>query len=96
MKQTINFSQFTDQFQAVRPDNFTYEGLRALYDYFEKWGEDCGGDIELDVIAISCEFTEYEDLEGIQANYSDIEDITDLRNHTRVIEFDTGIIIQDY
>lgn len=46
MKQTVNFSMFCDQFRAIRPDNFSYNGLKALYDYLEDIE-----DYELDVIA---------------------------------------------
>lgn len=53
MRQAINFSQFNDAFQAIRPDNFSYEGLRVLFEYFEEYDN-----MELDVIAICCEFNE--------------------------------------
>ena len=58
MKQAINFSQFNDAFQSIRPDNFSYEGLRLLYDYFEAYAEDTGQEVDLDVIAICCEYVE--------------------------------------
>ena len=50
MKTTVYFSEFCDYFRDIRPDNFSYQGLRVLYDYLE--------DIELDVIAICCDFSE--------------------------------------
>ena len=59
MKQTINFSQFHDAFRNMdRMDNFSYQGLRVLYDWFNDYDDDCGTDTELDVIAICCEFSE--------------------------------------
>lgn len=58
MKQTINFSQFRDDFQAIRPDNFSYEGQKALFEYLEQFEEDTGEELELDVIAICCDFSE--------------------------------------
>lgn len=63
MKQTINFSQFHDAFQSIRPDNFSYEGLRVLYDWFvdQEYNDQDGitcNEIELDVIAICCDFNE--------------------------------------
>jgi hypothetical protein len=53
--QTIdNASQFRDQFrQCGRGDQFTYEALGLLFDYLN----DCGEEIELDVIAICCDYT---------------------------------------
>ena len=37
MKQTINFSAFMDAFRAHdRHDQFSYQALRALFDYIEE------------------------------------------------------------
>lgn len=85
----VTFSDFRDAFQAVRPDNFTYEGQKALFDYLTDLEEQ-----ELDVIALCCDYTEYSGLEELQTDYPDIEDIGDLQQHTAVIEFKGGIIIQ--
>jgi len=57
MKQTINFSMFVDGF-SNRKDNFSYSGLKAMFEYFEKLDDDCGQEMEFDPIAICCEFTE--------------------------------------
>ena len=98
MLQAINFTDFTDAFNAHgRRDQFTYAGLRALFDYLECLEDDTGEPIELDVIALCCDFTEWESLEEIQAAYTDIESIADLHDNTTVIEFGVGqYIIQDY
>jgi hypothetical protein len=74
MIQTIRFSQFTDEFNAVRPNNFSYEGLSLLFDHIEDLERDSGEQYELDVIALCCEWCE-DTPENIAANYSiDIED----------------------
>lgn len=90
----LTFSDFRDAFQAVRPDNFTYEGQKALFDYLTDLEEQTGEEQELDVIALCCDYTEYSDLEELQTDYPDIEDMNELKDHTTVIEFDGGIIIQ--
>lgn len=55
MRITINKSQFRDEFaRQGRGNQFSYEALGLLFDYFE----DCGLDYELDVIGICCEFVE--------------------------------------
>ena len=59
IKQTVTESYFRDAFQAIRPDNFSYEGLGALYEYLESMSEQMGEAFELDVLAICCDFTEY-------------------------------------
>ena len=64
IKQTVTESDFRDAFQAIRPDNFTYEGLGALYDYLWELSEQIGEAFELDVIALCCDFTEYSEDEA--------------------------------
>lgn len=97
MKKTISLYDFRKGFEDMnRSNNFSYEGLTALFEYFEQLENDCSIEIELDVIAICCEYTEYENIEELQKNYSDIEDMEDLYNHTQVITFDGGFIIQDF
>lgn len=58
MKQSINSSTFRGAFQSMRPDNFTDEGLDALFSYLEGYEEETGEEMELDVIALCCEFSE--------------------------------------
>ena len=59
MKTTVTFSDFVDSFRNYgREDQFSYQALRVLYDFFEDMDESCGTEIELDVIAICCEFCE--------------------------------------
>jgi hypothetical protein len=101
MKQSIGFCQFTDKFRDMgRKESFTYDGLKALYDYLEQYGEDCGQEVELDVIALCVEYTEYEDLAEFHANYDkdDYPDIDTIRDNTQVIEIDgtDGFIILDF
>ena len=69
MIQTINEYQFADAFNKIRPDNFSYEGLKALYDYLEEFEDDTGEKIELDVIALCCDYTEYENLKEFENDY---------------------------
>ena len=71
MKQTICLSQFQNAFNAIRPNNFSYEGLEQLFNYFESYEDDTGEQIELDVIAICCEYQE-SSIEEILSSY-DIE-----------------------
>lgn len=60
MYQTINtVSTFRDEFRACgRGDQFSHEALGLLFDYLEAYEVDTGEMIELDVIAICCEFSE--------------------------------------
>ena len=61
-----NASQFRDEFrQCGRADQFSYEALGLLFDYFEE----IDSDYDLDVIAICCEYAE-ENPEGIAKDYA--------------------------
>ena len=81
MKQNINEYDFRRAFETIRPDNFSYEGQGALFESFEQLEEDTGSEIELDVIAICCDFAEYT-LEELNAEYDlDLEDIDEAIEH---------------
>lgn len=58
MKTTVSIYDFRDAFIKVRPDNFSYEALGHLFEYLERMEEDTGEEMELDVVAICCEFSE--------------------------------------
>ena len=97
MKQNVSEYDFIDGFMKIRPDNFSRNGLQCLYDYLINYEEDTGVEMEFDVIAICCDFSEYKDLKEINEQYGkDFEDLDDLREYTQVIECDNSIIIQDY
>ena len=85
MKQSINEYDFRNAFIKLRPDNFTYEGLTALYNHLEDLEQDTGQEIELDVIALCCDFSEYENLEEYKKNYSSINSIEDIQSATTYI-----------
>ena len=57
---TVDFSMFADAFRRMgREDQFSREALEALFEYIENYEEDTGIRVELDVIGLCCEFTEY-------------------------------------
>ena len=59
MKQTINLHTFRDAFYKMgRKDQFSYEGLEILFNYLEEVAQDSGEAIELDVIALCCDYAE--------------------------------------
>ena len=71
MKRTINFNDFVDEFNRFedRKDQFSYHGKRALFEHVENYEEDTGKQIELDIVALCCEFTEFANLEEFQEVY---------------------------
>jgi hypothetical protein len=66
---TVNLHNFREAFRTLRPENFSYDGLAALFDYLEQHEEATGEPMELDVIALCCDYTEYESLAEYQASY---------------------------
>ena len=95
MIQTIDIYQFADAFHKMsRGDNFTYNGLRALYDYLEQYEDDTGEQMELDVIALCCEYNEYHNIQDFQEDYGDdYESIEDIEQETQVIMIDDDSFI---
>jgi len=101
MKQTVNIHQFRDAFQVQRPSQFSHSALSALFDYLEELERDTGDEIELDVIALCCDWSEY--FSAVNActawgwTLSDEnEALEKLRDNTQVIQFDGGILVQDF
>ena len=98
MKTDVNFDDFSRWFNHNRPNNFTYEGLRALFDYLEEYEEDTEAEIDFDPIAICCEYTEYKDLAEFNDNYgNNLSTLEEVGEYTQVIDIDgASFIIQDY
>lgn len=95
---TLTRFRFVEEFRKIRPDNFSYEGLHALFDYFEDLSHDIGQPIEFDPIAICCDYTEYESFKQFQEvygieNYSNDEMINYIEDNSEVINVDNGNII---
>jgi len=58
--QAVGFSQFCDAFLGDRNATFSYKGKRALFDYLENYSEETGEIVELDIVALCCDYTEYD------------------------------------
>ena len=98
MKIVINEQAFIDTFQKFRPNQFTYEGLTALFEYLEEFEDATGEEIELDVIGLCCDYCEYDNLKEFQDEYGkEYETMEDIENQTMVIPIDEeSFIIQQF
>lgn len=78
MKQTVNFSDFVDAFRAYdRYDQFGYQALMVIFEHLEELEESTGQELELDVVAICCDYAT-DNWENIAENYSiDLSGIDD-------------------
>jgi hypothetical protein len=90
MYQSINEYQFRDAFHSMgRGDQFSYEALNLLFDYLEQYEVDSGQGVELDVIALCCEFSEdhYKDIFNTYYIECDSEEPTDEEVKQAVIDY---------
>ena len=87
--ETVSKSHFIEAFKSIRPDNFSYEGLTALYEYFDELSDD--QNIEFDVIEICCSYREFDNVDQfISEGYTSsiINSIDDIEELTTVIRID--------
>jgi len=56
---TLHEAQFVDEFQKIRKENFSYDGLKTLFQYLDDLSEDTGENIEFDPHDLCCQFSEY-------------------------------------
>jgi len=92
MKETVTVYRFRDAFMQsdTYKNNFSYEGLHALFEHLEEleWEMD-GMEFELDVVAFCCDYAEYDSLDDFNADYSSDDKVytmADIREETVVIE----------
>ena len=99
MKQTVSEYDFVQAFRDMNRENqFSEAGLSALFDYLEQYEDNTGEEIELDVIALCCDFVEYDNIAEFQTDYGDeYETVEDIEQATCVIMIDDeAFIIQAF
>ena len=95
--QNVNQWDFRQALKTDEYTSWTSEAIEALYDHYDQLSDDMGEDIQLDPIAIRCEWSEYH-VQELYDNYSHIFDDVDvewddydsqvkvLNNHTFTID----------
>jgi len=60
MKTTVSKQHFIDAFLTSNSysDNFSYDGLEILFDYLEEMENGCETELEFDLVAIACDYSE--------------------------------------
>jgi hypothetical protein len=92
VKQSINRNQFIAEFDHMnRGDNFSNTGRSCLFDHIEQLESDLGQELEFDVIALCCDYSEIA-ISDIKSE-TGCEDLDELRDNTIVIEVDDETII---
>ena len=62
----------------TNPGNFSYDGIRALFEYLEDLSEGMGEPIELDIIALCCDYAEYGTARDAIGEYDNDEEVASL------------------
>ena len=98
MKQSVNIYDFERAFKRCERDNFSYDGLKALFEYLEEYEDSTGEEVELDVIALCCEYMEYDSLKEYNDDYgTKYSEIDTIQDDTTLIKIDdNSFIIQQY
>ena len=72
---TLDKYSFADAFKRYnRQDQFSPKGLEVLFDYLEEFSDSTGEPVELDVIALCCEYYELSIQELINNYNIDVSD----------------------
>ena len=90
MKETVTFNSFYRAFvKRGRAEAWTHNGLYALFEYIEEMESDLGEEMELDVIAFDCEFTEWENIREYNKAYdTDYEYAYEVSENCSFIDID--------
>lgn len=94
-----NGDELRHEFQGYgRGEQFSRWGFDALFKFLDDFSEDTGEDIQLDVIEICCEWSEYDSVEEACEQYGDhIQTLDDLSDHTHTLLLDSGgVVIRDF
>ena len=95
--QKINQSAFIDEFARYdREKDYSYDAKCALFDYYSELADETGEPIEVDVIDICGDWSEFESLDELnKATENDYESVEDIDDFT-VIQLDNGNLLAAY
>lgn len=95
--QTVNtVYQFEDAFkEANRSDQFSWEGMKALFTWLEEYSENTGENVDLDVVALCCDYTECESIDEFMDQYGKHSDI-DMQEFSEASDDEQLDMIRDY
>jgi len=107
MKMTLNTSQVAHQLFADKNAGWTWAGAMALAEYLEQYEAASNTEMELDVVAIRCDYSEYASLMDWAECYFGAGKVPDelhndetIREHIQdngeIVEFDGGVIVSSF
>jgi hypothetical protein len=102
MKITLTTAQAAQQLSEDKYGAWSFYGAYALINHMEELEAELGEELELDVIALRCEYSEYKNAMEAAKLYTDSVDneadaLIYLQENTEVIEVsEGGLIIRDF
>lgn len=94
MKTTVSYIDFHDAFRTMdRMNHFPDSGLHVLFDFLEDYEEQTGEELELDVIALCCDYSQMT-FEDIAREYQiEIDDPDNLQQEVLdYLEYNTMVV----
>ena len=80
-KSNLSVYQWCDEWPESRQNQFSYEAKNALYNYLNEYKDQTDEEIEVDIVALCCEYTEYSDMTDYLSEHStDIENNDDFES----------------
>lgn len=76
LKLTLTTKQAANILMDDTYANWSYDGAHALAEYLEQLSADIGEDMDLDRVAIRCQFSEYDSLSDLLTDYPDEDEET--------------------
>ena len=108
MKITLNTNDIVNHLLRDTNARWSRDGAEALAEHLEEMEESIGEEMELDVVAIRCDFSEYSSAVDAAGEYGwsaepdEYDDANEaaalswLHDRTSVISFDGGVIISQF
>lgn len=109
MKKTLTKYDIAHELLQDENAMWTRAGAFALAEHLDQYEEETGEEMELDVVAIRCDFSQYSSLEDWAGDYGLNEDSLDdaheerednirsfIRDNGQLIEFEGGIIVSSF
>ena len=106
MKTTLRFGDFWEYLNVKNSSysaHFSYDGAKALFNYLKDYEDSTGESIEFDLIALCCDYDEYDSVAEALDEYEDINTLEELEDQTTVIKinnddgvYNGGVIIQSF